>query len=229
MGFLRPERSGLVRSYRQGEPRRIGAATRREPDMTAVSERNAVAESALWRPAALAAGPIGLVALAAFIASVVRDGDDEIALITSELSIGASVAGLACLALLTLGAAGLAGRISALRRGFGLVASTVAVVGTVLGAGGQWAQLFVLPGLATVAPDVATNGLGSVLTGYIVSYIIMAIGWVLVGSVLLRTGAPKAASILVIVGALLCIAPLPVRFFLLAIAVSLVARWTPAR
>ena len=183
-----------------------------------------------WRPAVLAAGPLGVLALVAFVAAIVVDGDDELVLATSELAIASSVAGLASLVLLIIGLFGVAIRVSSVRRGAGLVGWSIACVGTVLTAGGQWALLFVLPGLAGSAPDLAANGIGSVQAGYVVSFLVMAVGWLIVGITLLRADAPRLASWLVLVGAVFCVAPLPSRFFLLAVAVSLLARsWsTPA-
>lgn len=177
-----------------------------------------------WRPAALAAGPAGVLTIVAFVASIVLARGDELAMATSEVAIASSVIGLACLALLVLGMFSLAGSVAALRRGVGLLGWTIACVGTLLGAGGQWALLFVVPGLAGPAPELAINGIGTVTAGYIVSFVSMAVGWLIVGVVLLRSGAPKPGSWLVVVGALLCVAPLPARFFMLAIAMSVLAR-----
>ena len=86
-----------------------------------------------------------------------------------------------------------------------------------------------LPGLAGPAPDLATNGIGSVVAGYIASYIVLGVGWLIVGITLLRSGATtKGLAWFLIVGAVLCIPPLPVRFVFVAVAVSLMARGASA-
>lgn len=172
-----------------------------------------------------ASGPLAVVALLTFVASLVATGGDALELATSPFSIAASLTGLAALTALCLGMPALAARHPELRHGVGYAGWVVASIGVVLAAGGQWAQLFVLPGLAEPAPDLATNGIGSVVAGYIASYIVLGIGWILTGVALLRGGnAPKALAWTVIVGALMCIPPLPVRFVVVAVAVSLLAR-----
>ncbi|ACZ29280.1 tellurite resistance protein and related permease-like protein [Xylanimonas cellulosilytica DSM 15894] len=172
-----------------------------------------------------ASGPLAAIALVAFVASIVATEGDPLELATSPFSIAASMAGLAALVALSLGMTDLAARRPELRHGPGQVGWAIASVGTVLAAGGQWTQLFALPGLAGPAPDLAVNGIGSVVAGYIASYIVLGVGWLLVGISLLRAGsAPRAIVWTLIVGAVLSIAPLPVRFAVLAVAVSLLAR-----
>lgn len=172
-----------------------------------------------------ACGPLAVAALAAFIASIVATGGDALELATSPFSIAASLTGLAALTALSIGMAALSVRYEELRHGMGYVGWIVASVGTVLAAGGQWAQLFVLPGLAEPAPDLAANGIGSVVAGYIASYIVLGIGWLLIGIALLREGnTSKGLAWTIIVGALLCIGPFPVRFVVIAVAATLLAR-----
>lgn len=176
-------------------------------------------------PSALrAAGPLAIVALVAFVASLVTTGGEEIALATSPLGIAASLAGLAALVALVIGTSSLPASRPALGSGVGRVGWLIALVGTVLAAGGQWAQLFALPGIATAAPALLRDGISSVVAGYIASYVVLATGWLLVGVSLLRSGTERRAVVwLIIVGALLCVAPLPVRFALLVLGASLLA------
>lgn len=177
------------------------------------------------RQAAKASGPLAVVALVSFIGSLVATGGDALELATSPLSIAASVVGVAALVALTIGMFSVAADHPVLQSGPGRVGWLLAVVGTVLAAGGQWAQLFVLPGLAGPAPDLATNGIGSVVAGYIASYIVLGVGWMIAGITLLRTGAAsKGLAWFLVLGGLLCITPLPVRFVFGAVAVSLLAR-----
>lgn len=191
-------------------------------------EATTVADSS--RQAAGASGPLAVVALLAFVGALVVTGGDALELATSPLSIAASVLGVTALVALTIGAYSVAVDHPALQSGAGRAGWTIALIGTVLAAGGQWAQLFVLPGLAGPAPDLATNGIDSVVAGYIASYIVLGIGWVIVGITLLRSGTiGKGLAWFVIIGGALCIPPLPVRFVFVAVAVSLLARRAAAR
>ena len=63
-----------------------------------------------------------------------------------------------------------------------------ALVGTVLGAGGYWTYVFVLPELSKRAPSVADQSSGSVLAGFFVSFLIMGLGWLLFAVASMRTG-----------------------------------------
>ncbi|MGA8258092.1 MAG: hypothetical protein WB767_16105 [Nocardioides sp.] len=198
------------------------------PARPALSRDTPVADSC--RQAAKASGPLGVVALASFIGSLVATGGDSLELATSPLSIAASVLGVTALIALTIGMFSIAADHPALHSGSGRVGWLIALIGTVLAAGGQWAQLFVLPGLAGPAPDLATNGIDSVVAGYIASYIVLGVGWLIVGITLLRSGAAtKGLAWFLIIGAVLCIPPLPVRFVFVTVAVSLLARRTAAR
>jgi hypothetical protein len=97
----------------------------------------------------------------------------------------------------------------------------------VLVAGGGWAALFVLPGLAAEAPDVLESGLPSVVVGYIASYVVFTIGWMGTGVALVRMRlVPTWLGVLVAVGGALAFVPSPEAFRLLvvSIAASLVAQ-----
>ncbi len=190
---------------------------------TAHGETSAAADTC--RQAATASGPLGVVALVSFIGSLVATGGDALELATSPFAIAASLVGLTALIALTIGMFSVAADHPALQSGVGRAGWLIALIGTVLAAGGQWAQLFVLPGLAGPAPELATYGIDSVVAGYIASYIVLAVGWLTVGISLLRSGAvSKGLAWFLIVGAVLCIPPLPVRFVFVAVAVSLLAR-----
>ncbi len=117
-----------------------------------------------------------------------------------------------------------------LRHGIGWVAVLVLAAGVVLGAGGQWSLVFVVPALAANAPEVLTTGVAWVTAGYMVPFITLAVGGVLLGTALLRAHAvPRWAGVLVVVGDFVCVAPLPARFFLLTCGVSAVAALTSRR
>lgn len=85
-------------------------------------------------------------------------------------------------------------------------------------------MVFVQPGLAAMGgagAEIAGSGIPLVQAGSIASYLVMAIGWLLIGVGLLRSGeAPRWAGVALVVGAVFCIAPLPTRFFVVALVVT---------
>jgi hypothetical protein len=139
---------------------------------------------------------------------------------SSGLGIGASVSALAAVVFLCVGLTGLAVRIPTLRHGYGLFAWAVATMGTLLTAGGYWSAVFVQPGLATMAPNAVRDGIPSVTAGFVVSYMVMGLGWILVAVALLRLRLVRVSGWFVILGGLVCFTPLPFRYLVLAVAVS---------
>jgi hypothetical protein len=103
-----------------------------------------------------------------------------------------------------------------------------ALAGVVLAAGGAWDSLFAVPWLADESPAVLDEPTGgSLLAGFVLSYLVLMIGHVLFASAWLRAGlASRGASIALIAGAALAIVPAPtaLRLLPLAIGVALVAR-----
>jgi hypothetical protein len=104
----------------------------------------------------------------------------------------------------------------------------IALVGTVLAAGGAWDSLFAVPYVADKAPSVLDDPTGgSLLAGFFLSYLVFVIGWVLFASSWLRARlASKGATIVLIVGSVLAILPAPtaLRLLPLSVGVALVAR-----
>ena len=104
----------------------------------------------------------------------------------------------------------------------------VALLGTILAAGGAWDSLFAVPYVADKAPSVLDDPTGgSLLAGFFLSYLVFVIGWVLFASAGLRARiASKRASIVLIAGSVLAILPAPtaLRLLPLTIGVALVAR-----
>jgi hypothetical protein len=94
--------------------------------------------------------------------------------------------------------------------------------GVVLAAGGAWDSLFTVPWLAREAPAVLDEPTGgSLLAGFVVSYLVMVTGWVLFATASLRAQlAPRGASIALIAGAVLAIVPAPTALRLLPLAVG---------
>ena len=84
----------------------------------------------------------------------------------------------------------------------GLAGFFLALIGTTLAASALWSQVFVVPRLAEAAPEIADRGTGSVLAGFLLSFLTFGVGWVVFGVATLRTRVfPRWAVILLIVGA----------------------------
>jgi hypothetical protein len=178
-----------------------------------------------FRGVAFAAGPTAVLALALVLVAE-TSGETMADIAQSPVGVAAGAACLLGLVFLAFALIGLRQRIAGLRQGAGFAGWTVAMIGTIMAAGGAWDQVFLLPGLATAAPDVAESGLDTVLAGYLISYALLGLGWVLVAVPLIRAGIARAGAWVILVGAVACLAPplLGVRWFILAIGVSLVAR-----
>jgi uncharacterized membrane protein (DUF485 family) len=175
------------------------------------------------RPLATATAPLVVVALALVVAAAATAGS---AVESSPLAIASTA--LLIVALLGTGTTAVAalGRLRAAGRTGG--AAMVAVVGTVLVAGGQWAALFVLPALSAHDPDVLSSGaLGSVTVGYVASYAVFALGWIATAVALLRSRAvPTWLGVLLIVGAIASLVPAPeaLRLLIIGVAATLAGR-----
>jgi hypothetical protein len=140
---------------------------------------------------------------------------------TSAVFFLPSGAQLVAMALLLGGLVALYVRQAGMFGALGLTGFLLALLGTTLAAGALWSQVFVVPRLAEVAPSVADRGTGSVLAGYLLSFSIFGVGWLLFGVATLRTRIfPRGAVILLLVGAVISILPLPSRALILEIAVA---------
>lgn len=105
---------------------------------------------------------------------------------------------------------------------FGAIGFAVALAGSVIAAGGQWTYVFVVPHFAGVTPELVNESTGSVLAGFVLSYAVLALGWILFGLASLRAAVfPRWASLLIVAGAAIAFLPLPSRTLVLAIAVGL--------
>lgn len=100
----------------------------------------------------------------------------------------------------------------------GLVGFLVAFLGTALAAGASWAQTFIAPLLATEAPEF----LETEPFGFVLSFTIFALGWLLFGVATLRARVyPRWAAVLLIVGAVITFFPfLPTPAVVLGVAVA---------
>ena len=98
----------------------------------------------------------------------------------------------------------------------------VALLGTVLAAGGAWDSLFAVPYIADKAPAMLDDPTGgSLLAGFVISYLVMVIGWVVFASASLRARlVPRGAAIVLIAGSVFAILPAPTAIRLLPLAIG---------
>jgi hypothetical protein len=105
----------------------------------------------------------------------------------------------------------------------GLVGFLVAFLGTALLIGGSWEEAFGTPTLAEVAPQaISSEGPPEWLGfGFILSGILFSLGWILFGMSMLRARVySRVAAILLILGAVLALMPLPLTTAVLGVTVA---------
>ena len=125
--------------------------------------------------------------------------------------------------LLLVALVGLYARQSEVAGTLGLVGFLAALVGTGLLAGMMWAMTFVAPSAAIEAPTFldAEEVAGPLDMGFMLSGIAVAVGWVLFGVATLRARIfPRKATIVLIIGALLTVLPLPATTLVIDVAVA---------
>jgi hypothetical protein len=179
--------------------------------------------ASLLRPLGIVAGPAAVLAFALFAGAMITAGEEG--LDTSPLATASSA--LLLIALLGIGATALATLARLVAVGRRVPGVAVAVVGTVLVAGGTWAALFVMPAIAAEAPDVLDGELVGVVVGYIASYLVFTVGWVWTGVALVRAAVvPTWLGALIAVGGAAAFVPSPevTRLLVLSVAASLLAR-----
>ena len=169
--------------------------------------------------AALASALLAVLSLVLYLIVVGGDRISEAA--TSAAFFLPSGAQLLAMVLLLVGLVALYVRQAEMFGPLGMTGFLLALLGTTLAAGASWSQVFVVPSLAEAAPSIADEGQGSVLAGFLLSFLLFGVGWILFGMAMLRTGLfPRWAVILLIVGAVISILPLPSRALILQIAVA---------
>ena len=125
--------------------------------------------------------------------------------------------------LLLLGLLGLYIRQSGPSGTLGLVAFLVAFLGTALAVGATWAELFVAPALAVEAPRVLDAELtGMLALGFTLTFVVfLPLGWLLFGVASFRARIyPRAAAILLMVGAVIAGLPIPLTEIVLYVGVA---------
>lgn len=98
----------------------------------------------------------------------------------------------------------------------------VALLGTVMAAGGAWDSAFAVPFLADEAPAALDAGsAGSLLAGYLLSYLAFAAGWALYAIATLRARVLSGAGAYVVLGgAVFAILPSPTAIRVLPLAIG---------
>jgi len=118
--------------------------------------------------------------------------------------------------------------------GLGFAGFILASIGWVMNIGFLWAGAFIIPALTSAAPDfldrVETDPPGIVAVGFISTFAIFAVGWVIFGIGSLKAGIlPRAGTWLVILGALLSLVGsfvgLPLSGILFGLGLAMLGRW----
>ncbi len=163
-----------------------------------------------------------LLAVLSFVLYLVVVGGGQLSeAATSAVFFLPSGAQLLAMALLLVGLVALYVRQAEMFGALGLIGFLLTLLGTTLAAGALWSQVFVVPRLAEVVPAVVNQAAGSVLAGFLLSFLLFGVGWLLFGVATLRTRIfPRGAVILLIVGAVISILPLPSRALILEIAAA---------
>ena len=96
----------------------------------------------------------------------------------------------------------------------GLIGFAVAFLGTAMLVGATWNQAFITPALAQAIPALFDEGvLGWMSLGFVLTYLLVSLGWLLFGVAALWAGVyPRVAAIVFIVGALIELASVFVQF-----------------
>ncbi len=104
----------------------------------------------------------------------------------------------------------------------GLVGFLAAFADTSLLLGAFWANTFVVPSLAKEAPEFLDAGTtGTLWLGFTSSFALAALGWGLFGAATFRARLyPRAASVLLMIGAALTFTPVPVSGVVFDVAVA---------
>ena len=168
-----------------------------------------MSSSTLIRLAGLATVVGGVLFAVTDLLILLEDPNDPVGSFTSAsyaLSVGL---GLLSAMLLTGGLVGIYAARSESTGILGLVGFALAFAGTVLTAGSLWEDAFILPALARQAPDLLlAEPPGIVMFGEVLGSGLFAVGWLILGAVILRAKAyPRVATALVMVGTVIQVLP----------------------
>ena len=193
---------------------------------TTTSRRDGATRAVPWGARAAVAAPV--VAVFGFVVGMPTYSEDLADVAGGPRWVLATTTALAVLLLLALGLLALYASQAHAFGTFGHVAGLLALLGTILAAGGAWDSVFTVPYLAEHAPAVLERSTsGSLLAGYFGSYAVFVIGWAAFAVATLRARVlPRRASIVLLAGAVLAFLPAPtsLRVLVLAIACALLSR-----
>ncbi len=171
----------------------------------------------------------GLAAILAGVLLVVADllnlaigfGDESFSEITTTgIYALQSVINLLSAVLLLIGLVGLYANQSEAAGLLGLAGFLVAFLGTALVTGLLWAALFIVPALAVEVPAFLDEVEGPP-PGFFLTLITFGVGWLLFGiATLLARVYPRIPVILLMIGAVIVVLPLPFTGIVFAIAVA---------
>ena len=173
-----------------------------------------------WSGAAcVASGVCAVLAMVGFFVVVGSDPIGEAAVLPAFLV--PAVASLLAVLFLALGLIGLFLYQQATFGSAGVGGFVVALLGTMLAAGAAWTYVFVLPHFARVDPTLVNVGSGGVLAGFLISYGVMALGWIVFGIATATAGVfGRRVGVLLAIGGLIAFLPLPSRSLVLSLTVA---------
>jgi len=168
--------------------------------------------------AALIGGGLGLASLVAVLAGEITQGDDYMSTGAAEL---AGWAGFASASLLVVGLVGVGARYGALLGRAGQVALLVLAFAAAVVTGATSTLALVVPDLVDRVPELTTDPPTAVPATFILGGLVLGVsGLVLAASIRRAAIAPRWATTLLTVGAIVSIVPLPSRFFLVAVGIG---------
>lgn len=199
---------------------------RRAGDETARPEETTASLTRQVGRAAVAGGVLGAASLVVVLVGEVARGAEFMGTGAATL---AGWAGFAAGCLLVLGLLGVAVRWADVLSGAGRVALLVATLGATVLTAVSSTLATVVPALADRAPEVANNPPIAVPVTFIVGGLALGVAsLVLAGSLRRAKLAPRWATVLLTVAAVVTIVPLPSRHFLITLALGLLLLSRPA-
>ncbi len=179
------------------------------------------------------AGPIALVAGGLFAVTdlarlPIALSDDRVAILLDPLVRTFNAAFFFAFCGLVIALVALHERQDRQAGGFGVFAFGAAVVGTMTMGGNMWFDGFASPWIAEVAPEAFVVGATPILEiGGLLSYALIAVGWVLFGVAAFRAGVfPRVLAVALAVGGLLAFnSGLPPYGVPLGLAVAVLGVW----
>lgn len=171
--------------------------------------------------AAVVGGVLALGSLVTVLAGEATKGTD---FMETSAAVFAGWAGFVSSALLVVGLLGVAARYSGVLSSAGRWALLVLGLATALTVGASSTLALVVPALVDHAPELVNDPPAAVPPTFIFSGLVMGICAIVLAVGLRRSGAlSRGVFILLVVGAVLTMVPLPSRFFLLAFALGALA------